>query len=125
VIFSENLNKPIVKKIKKDIDLNNSNQITIGKSLDFKDSFYYGFIDFLQIYDDELPLNKINFVIDEINNRSKVQNLKKRNTVDKRDCITACSAEAIPGEPGSSSPPKDADPCKINKKILKKILKKY
>lgn len=112
-IFSEKLVKPIVKNFQKTLEINDSNMLALGKRPDSNDSFYYGFIDFIQIYDSELPLNKINVVIDALQNKAKAPaGLTKRNTLDKRDCITACSNDPVPGKPGSTSPPKDADPCK-------------
>jgi hypothetical protein len=87
--------------------------LALGKRPDSNDSFYYGFIDFIQIYDSDIPLNKINVIIDAIQNKPKAPaGLTKRSTVDKRNCISACSNDPVPGKPGSTSPPKDADPCK-------------
>merc|ERR1712032_234682 len=55
--------------------------------------------------------NQINSVIDGLQNKAKKPaGLKKRNTMDKRSCISACSADPTPGKPGATSPPKDADP---------------
>lgn len=110
-IFSEQLMKPIVKNFKKTLEIADSNMLAIGKRPDSNDSFFTGYLDFIQLYDVEVPLNKINVLIDALQNKAKAPSgLKKRNTIDKRACITACSNDPVPGKPGSSSPPKDADP---------------
>ena len=112
-MFSEKLQKPIVKNFNHNLEINDSGMLAIGKRPDSNDSFYFGFFDFIQVYDSEIPLNKINTIIDALQNKAKQPSgLKKRNTADKRDCISACSNDPVPGKPGSTSPPKDADPCK-------------
>ena len=113
-IFSEKLHSPIVKKFTKTLEIGDSKMLAIGKRPDSNDSFYYGFFDFIQIYDSEIPLNKINEIIDGLSNKAKQPTgLSKRKTIDKRDCISACATDPVPGKPGSTNPPKDADPCKF------------
>lgn len=115
-MFSEKLQKPIHVSFNRELEIKNASMLAIGKRPDSNDSFYYGFLDFIQIYDSEVPLNKINQVIDDLQNKAKKPaGLSKRNTMDKRACISACSADPTPGKEGSTSPPKDADPCKYYK----------
>lgn len=119
VIFSEKLNKPISKSFSKTLEIQNTPSVGVGRKSDVKDMFFYGYIDFIQIYDEEIPFAAINTVIDSINNKAKVpQPLENRNTLDKRSCISTCVNDPTPGQPGSPTPPKDADPCKFFYKLF-------
>ena len=112
VIFSENLNKPIYKSFSKTLEIQNTIAVGIGRKSDINDMFFYGYIDFIQIYDEEIPFANINQVIDSINNKAKVPSPNEvRNTLDKRSCISSCVNDPTPGQPGCPTPPKDADPC--------------
>jgi len=114
VIFSEKLNKPMSKTLSKALEITNTSSIGIGRKSDVKDMFFYGYIDFIQVYDEEIPFALLNEIIDGINNKAKVPiPVESRNTLDKRPCISACVNDPTPGQPGSPTPPKDADPCKI------------
>ena len=51
--------------------------------------------------------------MDQVNNRNKIPVPDtNRDTVDNRQCLTSCAESSLPGEPGSPSAPKEADPCK-------------
>jgi hypothetical protein len=112
VIFSEKLNKPISKTFSKTLEIQNTPGVGVGRKSDVKDMFFFGYIDFIQIYDEEIPFAAINQVIDSINNKAKVpQPVESRNTLDKRPCISSCVNDPTPGQRGAPTPPKDADPC--------------
>jgi LCCL domain/Scavenger receptor cysteine-rich domain len=112
VIFSEKLSKPISKIYTKTLNINNTSPIGIGRKSDVKDMFFYGYIDFIQIYDEEIPFLRLNDIIDGINNKAKLPvSLEARNTIDKRACISSCVNDPTPGHAGAPSPPRDADPC--------------
>lgn len=112
-IFSEKLNKPIYKSFSKTLEIQNTSSVGVGRKSDIKDMFFYGYIDFIQIYDEEIPYAAVNQIIDIINNKAKVPSPNEaRNTLDKRPCISSCVNDPTPGQQGSPTPPKDADPCK-------------
>lgn len=118
VIFTEKSIRPIIKTFSKTLEISNVSAIGIGRKSDIKDMFFYGYIDFIQVYDEEIPFSILNSIIDGINNKAKVPSpIEGRSTLDKRSCISACVNDPTPGQPGAPTPPKDADPCnKINYK---------
>ncbi len=114
VIFSEKLTKPIFKSFSKTLEIQNTSSVGVGRKSDVNDMFFYGYIDFIHIYDEEIPFAVINQIIDSINNKAKVpQSVEAKNTLDKRPCISSCVNDPTPGLPGAPTPPKDADPCNL------------
>jgi len=115
-VFNEKSNKPIAKVFSKNIDFPTGKNIGIGRKADAKSGFFFGFIEFVQIYKDEIPFSMISKILDEINSRNKVPVPEDdRQTVDNRHCVSTCSDSPIPGQPGAPEPPKVADPCNFYK----------
>lgn len=110
-VFNEKSKKPISKVFHKALEINNASAIAIGKKSDGNDGFFFGYIDFVLLYPDEIPFSMIPNIINAINNKNKspVPD-NSRITFDERDCISPCENGPLPGEPGCSEAPKDANP---------------
>jgi len=112
-VFNEKSNKPLAKTFNKSLAIMSGKSIGIGRKAEANDSFFFGSIDFVQVYADEVPFSMIPKIIDDINNRNKAPVAEtSRETVDNRSCVSPCSDGKVPGEPGAPEPPKGADPCK-------------
>jgi hypothetical protein len=112
-VFNEKSKKPISKVFHKSLDINNASAISIGKKTEANEGYFFGYIDFVLLYADKIPFSMIPTLINYINNRNKSPIPdNNRTTVDNRDCISPCEQSPLPGEPGSSEPPKEANPCK-------------
>lgn len=112
-IFNEKSNKPIAKTFNANLPISAGKSIGIGRKAEGKDGYFFGSIDFVQVYVDEVPLSLIPKILDDINNRNKAPVPEtSRETVDNRSCLSPCSDGIIPGEQGAPEPPKEADPCK-------------
>jgi len=118
IIFSEKLSKPIYKRFFKDLEIKDTSSIGIGIKSDVNDMLFYGFIDFIQVYEEEIPFSLINQILEGINNKTKIlEKTVARNTIDKRSCISVCTNDPIPAISGEV-PPKEAYPCKKNILII-------
>jgi len=113
-VFNEKSKKPVSKIFHKALEINNASGISIGKKSDANEGFFYGYIDFVLLFPDEIPISMIPKIMDHINNKNKAPVPdNSRNTLDDRDCISPCDVGPLPGEPGCSEAPRDANPCKF------------
>lgn len=111
-VFNEKSIKPITKSFNRSLEIETASNIGIGKKSEVPEGFFYGYIDFVLIFPDEIPFSMMSFIINEINNKNKLPiHDNGRSTLDDRDCITTCQEDPIPGERGCPYPPKEADPC--------------
>lgn len=111
-VFNEKSNKPMAKTFDKSLNIPVGKAVGIGRKAEANDSFFFGTIDFVQVFLDEVPFSMIPKILDDINNRNKspVPEMN-RETVDNRSCVSPCSDAPTPGEPGAPQAPKGADPC--------------
>lgn len=113
-VFNEKSNKPTAKSFNKFLELPTGKSIGIGCKGEANENFFYGYIDFIQMYKDEVSFSLLGKLIDDINNRNKAPVPEvDMSTVDDRICISTCNDGPIPGESGAPEPPKEADPCNI------------
>ncbi len=111
-VFNEKSSKPMAKTFDKFLPIPPGKSIGIGRKAEANDGFFYGTIDVVQVYLDEVPFSMIPKILDEINNRNKAPVPDTSSeTLDNRTCVSPCSDGITPGEPGAPEPPKGADPC--------------
>ena len=81
-----------------------SEKIGIGIKVDTEEDYFYGFIDFVNVYQQEILFKDLNNVLKEYENMVKDFNLKGfdglengRETFDDRKCLDVCVDEEVPG----------------------------
>ena len=111
VLFTEKNPQPQIKKFTKLLPITTQSDVGVGRIATNNDFHFFGKIDFVQIFDDSIPLTMLQLVIDKINNKPKEKSKQlKYLTQDNRPCVSPPIDGATPGQPGSPVPPKEADP---------------
>jgi hypothetical protein len=111
VLFTEKNPKPQIKKFDKILPIDTAEHISIGRIATNNDLHFFGLIEFIQIYDDEIPITNLQILIDRINNKPKdISSPQKYTTQDNRPCVSPPIDGPTPGQAGSPPPPKEADP---------------
>ena len=112
-VFSEKMQKPIAKAFNKILDINTAASVGIGRRADLNDEFFFGYIDFVLVYEDEISFKEVSGVLNYVENKFKKNedSIDLKETIDNRVCLSPCVIAAIPGSIGAPTPPRGADPC--------------
>ena len=109
-IYSYTTKNIYERKLKQDLKFPAQGPIGIGRQANEKVDFFYGKIDFIQLYYVEVKID----LMDTIINSLKVEPLSglatTEKTMDARKCVSQCTSNPIPGNPGAGKPPNEANP---------------
>jgi len=108
-IFSTR-NKNLIERTYTDklFEFNNPGNIGIGRMGTSNKGFFYGTIDFIQIYDVDIPNSLFEAIISSIKSPTRLGATPSEKTIDNRPCVSPCTTNPIPRNKGSGIPPPEA-----------------
>jgi hypothetical protein len=109
-IYSYSTKKTFEKKIRQDLTFPAQGPIGIGRMAGEKKDFFSGKIDFFQFYLADVKIDLLDEIVKNIKIKPKVGVQPKELTVDNRKCVSACTSNPLPGNPGAGTPPAEANP---------------
>ena len=93
----------------KSLEFDNPGPIGIGRMGIENKNFFYGSIEFLQIYDSEIPIELINSITKSLRMPIKKGIIAEEKTIDDRLCVSICTSNPTPGNKGSGKTPPEAN----------------